>query len=176
MKADPYKYFRVEAREIVDQLGQGALDLEKGGPSEELVSRVLRLAHTLKGAARVVRQPSIAEHAERFLAGGVSPAAPRLAATVILMRSEPGFEVFGHRLASEFNAPAEILNAGYQAIRRTDPASVARLREIGGIRILNRSDGALVALFENRYRLARLEADEPDLLLEPLVAGAIPVC
>ena len=52
--------------------------------------------------------------------------------------------------------------------------SVARLREIGGIRILHRSDGALVALFENRYRLARLEADEPELMLEPLVAGAIP--
>ena len=84
------------------------------------------------------------------------------------------FEVFGHRLASEFNAPAEILSAGYQAIRRTDPASAPRLREIGGIRILNRSDGALVALFENRYRLARLEADEPELQLEPLVAGAIP--
>ena len=33
----------------------------------------------------------------------------------------------------------------------------------------------LVALFENRYRLARLEADEPELTLEPLVAGAIPL-
>ena len=84
------------------------------------------------------------------------------------------FEVFGHRLASEFNAPAEILAAGYQAIRRTDTGSIARLREIGGIRILHRSDGAVVALFENRYRLARLESDEPDLTLEPLVAGTIP--
>jgi peptide chain release factor 3 len=85
------------------------------------------------------------------------------------------FEVFGHRLASEFNAPAEIVSAGYQAIRRTDRASVDRLREIGGIRVLHRSDGALVALFENRYRLARLEADEPELTLESLVAGAVPV-
>ena len=87
------------------------------------------------------------------------------------------FEVFGHRLASEFGAPAEILSAGYQAIRRTDQASVPRLREIGGIRILHRSDGVLVALFENRYRLARLEADEPELHLEPLAAlidGAMP--
>ncbi len=42
------------------------------------------------------------------------------------------FDVFGHRLASEFNAPAEILTAGYQAIRRTDAASIPRLREIGG--------------------------------------------
>jgi len=84
------------------------------------------------------------------------------------------FEVFGHRLAGEFNAPAEILHAGYQAIRRTDQHSAQRLKDIGGIRILRRSDGELVALFENRYRLARLVQDEPELLLEPLVAGAIP--
>ena len=83
------------------------------------------------------------------------------------------FEVFGHRLAGEFGAPAEILSAGYQAIRRTDTASAPRLRDIGGIRILRRSDGELVALFENRYRLARLQADEPELTLEPLVAGAL---
>ena len=85
------------------------------------------------------------------------------------------FEVFGHRLAGEFNAPAEILQASYQAIRRTDQQSVQRLRDIGGIRVMKRSDGTLVALFENRYRLARLEQDEPELTLEPLVAGAIPL-
>ncbi len=96
------------------------------------------------------------------------------ASTILAAVGQLQFDVFGHRLASEFNAPAEILNAGYQAIRRTDPQSAPRLREIGGIRILHRSDGALVALFENRYRLARLEADEPELMLEPLVAGAIP--
>ena len=96
------------------------------------------------------------------------------ASTILAAVGQLQFEVFGHRLASEFNAPAEILTAGYQAIRRTDPQSAPRLREIGGIRILHRSDGALVALFENRYRLARLEADEPELTLEPLVAGAIP--
>ena len=33
------------------------------------------------------------------------------------------FDVFGYRLASEFDAPAEILAAGYQAIRLTDAAS-----------------------------------------------------
>jgi len=33
----------------------------------------------------------------------------------------------------------------------------------------------LMALFENRYRLQRLESDEPELTLEPIVAGAIPV-
>jgi two-component system, chemotaxis family, sensor kinase CheA len=63
MAQDPYKYFRVEARELVDQLGKGLLDIEKSGASGELVSLMLRLAHTLKGAARVVKQPEIADHA-----------------------------------------------------------------------------------------------------------------
>jgi two-component system, chemotaxis family, sensor kinase CheA len=59
---DPYEYFRVEAREIRDGLGRGILALEKD-PTPEIVASLLRLAHTLKGAARVVRQPKIADHA-----------------------------------------------------------------------------------------------------------------
>ncbi len=85
------------------------------------------------------------------------------------------FEVFAHRLGSEFGAPTEIVSTPYQAIRRTDPRSAGRLREIGGIRILSRADGELVALFENRYRLARLLSDEPELTLEPLIADAQPL-
>ena len=82
------------------------------------------------------------------------------------------FEVLAHRLTHEFNAPTEILPADYQAIRLTDKESVARLREIGGIRILRRSDDALVALFQSRYRLQRLESDEPELTLVPILAGS----
>jgi two-component system chemotaxis sensor kinase CheA len=63
MARDPYKYFRVEARELLDQLGQGALDLEKGVPAPDAVARLLRLAHTLKGAAGVVRQREIGNRA-----------------------------------------------------------------------------------------------------------------
>ena len=63
MTKDPYKYFRIEAREIVDRLGQGVLDLEKEEASADVIRRLLRLSHTLKGAARVVRQPEIADAA-----------------------------------------------------------------------------------------------------------------
>jgi peptide chain release factor 3 len=80
------------------------------------------------------------------------------------------FEVFAHRLGSEFGAPTEIVSAPYQAIRLTDKKSADRLRQIGGIRILTRGDGALVALFENKYRLQRLMSDEPELMLEPILA------
>ena len=60
--ADPYRYFRIEAAEILEQLQTGLLDLEKGASSAEVIAKLLRLAHTLKGAARVVKQKSIADH------------------------------------------------------------------------------------------------------------------
>ncbi len=61
MVDDPYKYFRIEARDLVDQMGKGVLDLEKGPAAPDLTARLLRLAHTLKGAARVVKQREIAD-------------------------------------------------------------------------------------------------------------------
>jgi two-component system, chemotaxis family, sensor kinase CheA len=60
MASDPLRYFRIEARELVDELVAGMLDLERAaGPAG--VARLLRAAHTLKGAARVVRQREIAD-------------------------------------------------------------------------------------------------------------------
>jgi two-component system chemotaxis sensor kinase CheA len=58
---DPYKYFRVEARELLDGLNQGALEIEKEGPNQDAVGRILRHAHTLKGASRVVRLGELAD-------------------------------------------------------------------------------------------------------------------
>ncbi|HSV52027.1 MAG TPA: response regulator [Burkholderiaceae bacterium] len=63
MAKDPYRYFRIEANELLEQLGKGVLDLEKGGGAPDLVPRLLRLTHTLKGAARVVKQREIADQA-----------------------------------------------------------------------------------------------------------------
>ena len=65
MSADPLRYFRVEARELVDQISAGVLELGQD-PGPEPVARLLRFAHTLKGAARVVRQPEIADPAHAF--------------------------------------------------------------------------------------------------------------
>jgi two-component system chemotaxis sensor kinase CheA len=62
---DPLRYFRVEAREISEGLGRGALLLEKE-TTPELVQRLMRLAHTLKGAASVVKQRIIAEETHRL--------------------------------------------------------------------------------------------------------------
>ena len=56
-----YQYFKIEAREIVSDLSRDILGLERGDADAEPVARLLRQAHTLKGAARVVRLPRIAE-------------------------------------------------------------------------------------------------------------------
>jgi two-component system, chemotaxis family, sensor kinase CheA len=60
---DPYKYFRIEARELLEGLSRGVLELEKGMWDKERIGRLLRLAHTLKGASRVVRLVRVAEGA-----------------------------------------------------------------------------------------------------------------
>jgi two-component system chemotaxis sensor kinase CheA len=65
VSADPLRYFRVEARELIDQISAGVLELDQQ-PGPELVARLLRFAHTLKGAARVVRQQDIADRAHAF--------------------------------------------------------------------------------------------------------------
>jgi peptide chain release factor 3 len=107
-----------------------------------------------EGVVQVLRDPDM------------SDSAPVLAAVGQLQ-----FEVFANRLDVEFGAPIEVLSSPYEAIRLTDSPSADRLRQIGGIRILERGDGELVALFESRYRLQRIESDEPELRLDHIVAG-----
>lgn len=59
--ADPYRFFRIEAVELTDALEAGLLELDRGeGSAPAAVAAVLRHAHTLKGAARVVRHTASA--------------------------------------------------------------------------------------------------------------------
>src|ERR1700759_4259659 len=88
MAKDQYKYFRIEARELLEGMSRAVLELERGGsgPGDgeiaEAIARILRMAHTLKGASRIVKQPAIADFAHeiedifaeyRDAAGSVSP-------------------------------------------------------------------------------------------------------
>jgi len=107
-----------------------------------------------EGVVQVLRDPDWGE------------ASPVLAAVGQLQ-----FDVFANRLDVEFNAPTELSAAPYQAIRQTDAESAGKLREKTGVRILQRSDGALVALFENKYALQRVEQNEPELTLDHIIAG-----
>jgi peptide chain release factor 3 len=74
------------------------------------------------------------------------------------------------RLEHEFGASTELSPTAYTIARRTDEASAPALRDMPGVRVLARADGTLYALFESPYWLARVEADNPELTLDRLVA------
>lgn len=57
------EYFRDEAHEIVEGLTRDLLVLEKNPTDTGILARCMRLAHTLKGTARVVRKNRIGEMA-----------------------------------------------------------------------------------------------------------------
>jgi two-component system chemotaxis sensor kinase CheA len=130
MAADPYKYFRLEARDLLDQFGQAVLALEKSQNSAVEVQQILRLAHTLKGAARVVKQGEIADHAHAIedelapfrQSGGQ---APRELIDTILGRLD---EMRG-RLSS-LTAPAPAPVPGADAAVEAAPAPDEHLRTI----------------------------------------------
>jgi peptide chain release factor 3 len=83
------------------------------------------------------------------------------------------FEVAVHRLEHEFGAPVELSQTSYKVARITDDASAPTLRGMNGVRVLQRADGSLLALFESPYWLARVEADQPELRLDRLVAEGL---
>jgi two-component system chemotaxis sensor kinase CheA len=66
MAKDRYMYFRVEAREILEGITRGILAVEQGADLQGALREIQRLAHTLKGAAGVVKLPSIGALAHRL--------------------------------------------------------------------------------------------------------------
>lgn len=59
MNKDPFRYFRIEARELLDALHRGVVALG-APPAPDQIRALMRASHTLKGAAGVVRQSEIA--------------------------------------------------------------------------------------------------------------------
>jgi peptide chain release factor 3 len=79
------------------------------------------------------------------------------------------FEVATHRLENEFGAPVALSPAPYTVARRTDEASAAEIRRLPGAKVMSRSDGTLLALFENQYYLQRIESEKDHLTLLPVL-------
>ena len=82
------------------------------------------------------------------------------------------FEVLEARMATEFNAPVRLERLDYSVARRTRPEDVPSLGGLRGVEVLSRSDGELLALFSDRWRVQAVERSKPELMLEPLVAGS----
>jgi peptide chain release factor 3 len=84
---------------------------------------------------------------------------------------EMQFDVLTYRLESEFQAKVELRRTSYRFVRLTDEPTSAALDKLGGVLVAHRSNGELLALFENEFRLKRIQNDNPDWYLEPLVGS-----
>ena len=79
------------------------------------------------------------------------------------------FEVFSHRLEHEFGAAVELTSTPYVLARRTDADTAEKLKSVNSVTVWNRSDGALLALFQSPHWLKRIESDHPDWRLDTIV-------
>ncbi|CAQ04535.1 peptide chain release factor 3 [Corynebacterium urealyticum] len=80
------------------------------------------------------------------------------------------FEVMQGRMAAEYNVETVTEPVPYSVARRTDEASAPQLGRQRGVEIFTRGDGELIALFGDKWKLAFIEKEFPDLTLETLVA------
>jgi peptide chain release factor 3 len=82
------------------------------------------------------------------------------------------FDVVLHRLEHEFGARAELDHLDYTLARRTDADGVRALAGQRAVEVLTRRhDGAILALFSDKWRLGQIKREHPDIMLEPLIAG-----
>jgi peptide chain release factor 3 len=83
------------------------------------------------------------------------------------------FEVVSSRMADEFGAPVLLDTLGYSITRRTDAEGAELLADQAEVEVLERrSDGALLAVFVNKWRLETFRRKYPDMRLDPLPAGS----
>src|SRR5262249_49527788 len=158
-----------EAREILEGLSQGALELEKGASQQEVVTRLFRYAHTLKGAARVVKQPALADGAHAieevlspYRASGAT--VPRGSIDELL------------RLVDKMSAAVEALGSGAGAV--VAPAAPAGpATEIAPLPSTTSNDvpptgiapaTPLALPAEERIETVRVEIQEMDALLDDI--------
>jgi two-component system chemotaxis sensor kinase CheA len=187
MARDRLRYFRIESRELLEQLGQGVLDLEKQGPEPDLVARLLRFAHTLKGAARVVKQLEIAERAHEIeevlgvFRGGTTAVSRQRVDGLLGLLDDIGTRVASLAPAAETTAAPQAGAATPEAIAADDVFHAFRpdIAEMDGLLdTMAEAHGHLVALgpllsrVEQTRHLADLVLDHLASPLPAEVSGA----
>ena len=81
------------------------------------------------------------------------------------------FEVTSHRMAGELRTPITLEHLKYTVALRTRSQDVGLLDSQSGVEVLTRTDGALLALFSDKWRMETIQRNHPGVVLEPLVAA-----
>ena len=78
------------------------------------------------------------------------------------------FEVASHRMEHEFAAPISLNSLPYSVARRISSEAAPLLASTYGAEVLIRTDGTLVAVFSDKWRLSTVSNDLPKGSLQPL--------
>lgn len=79
------------------------------------------------------------------------------------------FDVAANRMEVDFNAAIKTQPLEYRVARRVSAEHAATVGSYLGAEIVQRSDGALLALLVDKWRIERIVREHPEISLEPLV-------
>ena len=80
------------------------------------------------------------------------------------------FEVMQARMNNEYNVETIAEPVPYSVARRTNAETAPELAKQRGVEIFTRTDGELIALFGDKWRLQFIQKEHPEFFLEALVA------
>lgn len=80
------------------------------------------------------------------------------------------FEVMQARMLNEYNVETTADPIPYSVARRTTAITAPNLAKQRGVEIFTRTDGELIALFSDKWRLQFIEKEHPNFELYPMVA------
>lgn len=80
------------------------------------------------------------------------------------------FDVMQARMELEYNVETVTEPIPYSVARRTDAESAPELGRQRGVEIFTRTDGELIALFGDKWKLKFIEKEHPELTMDTLVA------
>ncbi len=80
------------------------------------------------------------------------------------------FEVMQARMEVEYNVETIADPIPYTVARRTTAETAVDLAKQRGVEIFTRTDGEIIALFGDKWRLSFIEKEHPEFVLESLVA------
>lgn len=167
MAKDLMVYFRVEAKELVEKISEALLEFEKGAESEVL-TRLLRHAHTLKGAARVVGQKELATslHAFEKLLAPYRGSDKRLSSPAMSSLLDALNQISD--LVKQLNPPPPFEKKGSPGLSNTDVTPLNHAAEAETLRLSLRS--AFEEVYTLRRDLVELERNKnlSELLLSQL--------
>lgn len=79
------------------------------------------------------------------------------------------FDVAANRMEVDFHAPIKVQHLEYRVARRVSPHDAATVGSYLGAEIAQRSDGVLLALLVDKWRIDRILRENPEISLDPLV-------